>query len=426
VSVGLLTAGSGQTWENELVAALDRPGAPLSVVRRCVDIADVLAEATTGRAAAVVISSDLRRLDTEAVERLQLAGVVVIAVHPASDTRAAARLERIGIHHVVSDDAGPDVLVAAARSALLDGPDEVSAVGLSDPRVALRQVIPDEPPVTEEPPGDADPTGSVIAVWGPTGAPGRTTVAMGLAVAAAEAGVRTLLVDGDVYGGVLASAFGLLDESPGLAGACRAAANGRLDAAELGRLQWSLTPALRLLTGIGRPDRWPEIRPSAIPAVLGMARSTAALTVVDCGFALETDEEITFDTMAPRRNGATLALLAEADLVLAVGSADPPGVERLVRGLGELSDHVPTARTRVVLNRLRRSAASESEAEDAIRRFTGHGVLRSLPEDRAAADKAWQRGVALVRAAPASPLTNALATLSGDVLAQLRTATAAA
>ena len=30
------------------------------------------------------------------------------------------------------------------------------------------------------------------------------------------------------------------------------------------------------------------------------------LDCVHCGFCLEADEEITFDTMAPRRNGATL------------------------------------------------------------------------------------------------------------------------
>ena len=58
------------------------------------------------------------------------------------------------------------------------------------------------------------------------------------------------------------------------------------------------------------------------------------MVVVDCGFSLEADEEISFDTVAPRRNGATLAVLSDADLVLAVGSADPPGMERLVRGPG--------------------------------------------------------------------------------------------
>ena len=62
-----------------------------------------------------------------------------------------------------------------------------------------------------------------MAVWGPTGAPGRTTVAVGLADEAARLGISTLLVDADVYGGVVAQVLGLLDESPGLAGAARLA-----------------------------------------------------------------------------------------------------------------------------------------------------------------------------------------------------------
>ena len=37
------------------------------------------------------------------------------------------------------------------------------------------------------------------------------------------------------------------------------------------------------------------------------------MIMVDCGFCLEADEEISFDTVAPRRNGATLAMLADAD-----------------------------------------------------------------------------------------------------------------
>ena len=97
VNTGLLTAGSGQGWENELVAALDRPGSPMTVLRRCVDIGDVLAIATTGQAAVAIVSADLRRLDTEAVTRLRASGVAVVGVHPAADERARARLERIGI-----------------------------------------------------------------------------------------------------------------------------------------------------------------------------------------------------------------------------------------------------------------------------------------------------------------------------------------
>ncbi len=141
----------------------------------------------------------------------------------------------------------------------------------------------------------------------PTGAPGRSTVALGLADAIAGTGRATLLIDADVYGGVLSNALGVLDESAGLAGACRAAADGRLDAVALDALCWAISPTLRLLSGISRADRWPELRPSSLPSVLAAARSLVPVTVVDCGFAIEADEELSFDTLAPRRNGATLA-----------------------------------------------------------------------------------------------------------------------
>jgi MinD-like ATPase involved in chromosome partitioning or flagellar assembly len=414
---GLLTAGNGQGWENDLVAALDRPGSGMTVVRRCVDVADVLTAATTGQASVVVLSTGLRRLDTEVVQRLDAAGLAIVGIYPPGDDRTKARMQRIGITDLIGDDVGAPALVAAARAAMSrisDGHRGILLPGApADPRYALPPA--DSAPEIESPrrpAADPPPGGRVIAVWGPSGAPGRTTLAANLAAESAAAGVPTLLVDADVYGGVLASAFGLLDESPGLAGACRQAANGRLDLAELTNLVWSIGPNLRLLTGITRADRWPEIRPSAIPTVLSVARSMASVTVVDCGFCLEADEEITFDTAAPRRNGATLAILAGADVLLAVGAADPPGMERLIRGLAELREMVPDANAKVVLNRSRRSAASVSEATDALARFSGATVTAALPDDGASMDKAWKLGVSLASAAPGSPLRRAIRDLA--------------
>ena len=139
------------------------------------------------------------------------------------------------------------------------------------------------------------------------------------------------------------------------------------------------------------------------------------MTVVDCAFVLEADEEISFDTMAPRRNGATLALLGEADVVLAVGSCDPAGLERLIRGLAELADAVPAAAPKVVLNRCRASVGSTDEAVAAVRRFAGATVIATLPEDRAATDRAWRRGVSLADAAPRSALRSAVRNLASSL-----------
>ncbi len=127
-------------------------------------------------------------------------------------------------------------------------------------------------------------------------------------------------------------------------------------------------------------------------------------------------EEITFDTVAPRRNGATLAVLADADLVLAVGSADPSGMERLVRGLAELAEMVPEASPSVVLNRSRRTSATADESAAALARFTGFAVTATLPEDRAAMDKCWQLGVPLAHASPGSGLRKAVAALGASLV----------
>ncbi|MGE5763937.1 MAG: hypothetical protein ACM3ZF_08730, partial [Mycobacterium leprae] len=130
---------------------------------------------------------------------------------------------------------------------------------------------------------------------------------MTLAAELALLGTETLLVDADSYGGVVAQVLGLLDEAPGLAAAARLANNGSLDLPGLARVARTVRPGLRVLTGISRADRWPELHPPALDTVFALARSLAETTVVDCGFALEQDEELAYDTVAPRRNGATLA-----------------------------------------------------------------------------------------------------------------------
>ncbi len=173
----------------------------------------------------------------------------------------------------------------------------------------------------------------------------------------------------------MAAVLGLLDESPGLAAACRRASGQRLDAAELAGLCWQLGPRLRVLTGIPIAARWPELRPTAVGAG-ARPRPAASPTsrVIDCGFCLETDEELSFDTLAPRRNGATLAVLDDADLIMVVGAADPIGMQRLVRALSELRDAEVSAPTWVVLNRVRSGVVpgdADAELRAALQRFAG-------------------------------------------------------
>ncbi|MCW2571425.1 MAG: hypothetical protein JWO88_1483 [Frankiales bacterium] len=418
MAVPVLTAVSDAVWESQLVAALERSDHGVTVVRRCVDLADLLATAATGQARAVLLSADLRRLDRDALTRLAVAGVAVVGLVPPGDEDAERRLRQLGVTQVLPADASPEAISAAVMETVDRGPSATPGelASLAEPRGALPSLPPASPLSL---PDVGVGTGRVIAVWGPTGAPGRTTVAVGLASEVAALGRSTLLVDGDVYGGVVAQLLGVLDEAPGLAAAARLANSGQLHLAALAQLSRSVTPTLRLLSGISRADRWPELRPAALESVLGLARSLAAVTVIDCGFCLEQDEELSFDTAAPRRNGATLAFLAAADLVVVVGSGDPVGLQRLVRGLGELKDAVPGLSPTVVVNRFRSSGVpgdADREIRAALQRYAGVEDVVLVPLDVSGVDGAVAAGRTLTEAAASSPTRLALAELAAALV----------
>jgi Flp pilus assembly CpaE family ATPase len=418
MSLNVATAADGAAWESALLAELaTRPG-PITVTRRCVDVVELLAVAASGQCAATLVDAQLRRLDVDAVERLAAAGVTVVGVTAPGSQADADRLVECGISFLVPADADAAVFATVIEAAVADADDAGPALSsrtFGDPAVSGGSLA---RPIQGQP-GPAMPRGSVIAVWGPTGAPGRSTVAATVADELARLGSSTLLVDADVYGGVLASVFGLLDESPGLVAACRQAQSRRLDATALSALCWQINAKLRVLTGISRPDRWPEIRPAAMENLLEVTRELVSHTVLDLGFSLETDEELSFDTVAPRRNGATLAALDVADLVLVVGSADPIGIQRLVRGLEELRSAGIDKPIWVVLNRVRASAVPgnpETELDSVLRRFAGRAPAAMLPADPDAADRAIVAGKTLGEVTPDSPLRRAITELAAAIL----------
>jgi MinD-like ATPase involved in chromosome partitioning or flagellar assembly len=418
MTIPVLTVVTGAAWEVELVAALeadDRRG--MRVVRRCVDLADLLAAAATGIARAVLLPSDLPSLDRDAITRLGSAGVAAVALVTSEDEAAQRRLRQLGVTRLVRAEADAEAVTAAVIDAINDlGRRPVGDASFSH----SRDQPPDQPqlPLLASQGADERGAGQVVAVWGPNGAPGRTTVAVNLAAELADMGVTTLLADADSYGGCVAQVLGLLDEAPGLAIAARAANAGRLDAAGLAGAARTVLPGLRVLTGISRADRWPELRASALDVIWRLARCVSTVTVIDCGFCLERDEELSFDTAAPRRNGATIVTLSGADLVLAVGSADPVGVQRLVRGLDALREVAPTAAVRVVINRVRAGSVGrrpEQQIAATLSRYAGVRNAVFIPFDLTATDRALITGRTLLEVAPDSPARHAFASLAHEI-----------
>jgi len=355
MSVPVLLAVTGAPWEADVVRRTERaPG--IRVVRRCVDIADVMAAAASGQARAVLLADALPRLSSDAVAALHARGIAVLALVDPTETGAPFgaedRLSRMGIERILPADVSPADLGRAVADAVESGP-PITSSHFAGGFVPLTP----EAAANPQPPAFPQGTGRLVAVWGPTGAPGRTTVAVNLACELAVRRVPTLLADVDVYGGTVAQMLGMLDETSGLAAAARSASNGSLDVTTLARHARELNPHLLVLTGLSRADRWTELRPAAVEAIWSTARSLAPITVIDAGFCVETDEEISFDSLAPRRNGATVATLEEADEVIVVGTADPVGLTRLIRAIHEVRAIVPSVNLRVVVNRIRSGSA---------------------------------------------------------------------
>ena len=408
----------GDRWESVLVTTLER-GTDARIARRCPDLADLLAVAGSGLAEVALVSADLRSLDLTALDHLRECSVAVVGIYPPGDEQAELHLRQLGISTVIPADASAEV-VQDALDALYAVPDprldaEATWSAPGEQREAAFDVLND---VRDDlHPDVAEPLGTIIAVWGPAGAPGRTVVALNLASELARLGQSTVLVDADTYGGCIAQSLSLLDEAPGLAAATRSADQGTLDLAALARLAPEVSAGLRVLTGIPKAERWPELRAAALEHVLTLTRRLARFTVIDCGFSLEDDEELSYDTLAPRRNAATLTSLAVADQILAIGAGDPIGLQRLVRGLQELGTVAGPAPT-VVINKVRSSAVGirpEPRIREALTRFAGIDDPRFLPDDPSSMDSALLAGQSLAEAAPDSSVRKALVALAAEV-----------
>jgi MinD-like ATPase involved in chromosome partitioning or flagellar assembly len=420
MSIPVVTVGHTR---EDLVGGLERLHGPVSVVRRCGELAELLAACQSGLARAAVVAAGSEELTASLVDRLSAVGVVIVAL--TEDPAEMARLRGIGVATEL-----PGVPAAALAARISGAVAQLSGAG---PRSAADSAVTDSAftapgegvrPAADGADGGPGGTpararkGQIIAVWGPAGSPGRTLVAANIAGELAADGKSVLLVDADSYGASVAAMLGLLDEAAGLAQACRLADQGLLDGDALLRIATPVATrsgTFRVLTGVTRADRWTELRAAALSLVLERAREIADVTVVDTGFCLEADEELSFDTMAPRRNAATLRSLEMADTVFAVGSADSLGVPRLVRGLAELETAVPQASPTVVLNKVRASAVGRSperQLRDAWERYgPGPALSAFLPADPAASDAALLSGSLLLESAPESALRKAIANL---------------
>lgn len=352
----------GAAWEAGVLQALGDAG--IVVTKRCVDVPDLMASASAGGAAVAVVTGDQPQLDAEAVMHLLRYDVRTLAV--TADPVGADRLARIGV--VETTPPAPAEVVAAVE------------------RVAAREVVVDPEPVGRHLDTGSTADGRVIAVWGPAGAPGRTTIAIGLADELGSPDRPVVLVDADPYGGTVAQQLGVLDEVSGLLAVARMANVGTLDEQSFVRSCRRVADRFDVLTGLPRADRRVEVRPDVLGRVLAVAARTGDV-VVDTGFGVE-DPDVPLG-----RDRMTIDALTTADDVVVVGSAEPSGLARLARGLVELRELAVSAPVRVVVNRMRPSLAwSEREILGMVEGYVRAASVHFVPEDRTTVDRALVAG----------------------------------
>jgi Flp pilus assembly CpaE family ATPase len=328
----VVVAAGGAAWESRVLDDIRR-SSNLHLRRRCLDVPELLS--LSGLCDVAVVSTVLAGLDVESVLTLHRDGVRVVGIGDP------ARGRQLGI-------------------ALLAEPDQLESV----------LETPSEPSVPNAP-------GSVFAVWGPHGAPGRSVIAASVAAALARPDSLVTLLDADPRGGAQAQLHGLLDDASGLVAACRSVNRG--DLAAVAHHAVVLQPGLRLLSGIVRAEMWDQVRAPIFELVLRAVAETSEAVVVDLGPGLDTQ---------------TLHVLAVADRVIVVGRPDPVGLARLVRSLHDLSSATGVRRPPVVvINQLRPGAAWRArDLEDAVARLTGVRPSLFLPADFPTLETALLRG----------------------------------
>jgi len=313
-------------------------GVSLRIVRRSLDAADLLAVASIELQMPAVLSAGLPRLTAEVVATLQQGNrkVVGLAQTPAE----GAHLRALGISHIVTTRT-PEVTLADLITALQGHAIPVRRsweTGAWQETTAIEPEESSEPGIEPESHTASSPRvlnsdGQILSIWGPIGAPGRTTAALAVARLIAVTGKSVCIIDADTSGPALALLFGVVEDASGIVVATRYAQRKSLCKESLLTVVRQVADGIGVIGGVSHPDRWEELHPHSFRDVLRMCRATFDYTCVDLGAGVDpigSDREF----FEAQRFSVTAIGLRESDAVLAVGLATPLGISRLLMSLG--------------------------------------------------------------------------------------------
>ena len=222
-----------EPFETEVIQELNAQSAKFSVQRRCADLTETRACVRAGLGSIVIAEGGASGLDASVVDEFHAADIFVLLVHDdpvsAPSMGEDARCDRSSGKFVV------ETLTLGIRNRML-GMDE-----------------PPPPAPAPQAPVETDYEGRMIAVWGTSGAPGRSTIAVNLAHALAVAGRPVTVVDADAHAPSLARAGPVSESGLLKATSCviRVSSASRLDDQRI-----AVEDGFNLLSGLTRADRW--------------------------------------------------------------------------------------------------------------------------------------------------------------------------
>jgi pilus assembly protein CpaE len=208
---------------------------------------------------------------------------------------------------------------------------------------------------------DVDP-GQVIAVFGPKGGIGRTTIAVNLAVAAAsELGQRTALVDGSFQFGDVGVLLNLNPKNKSIADLAPDLEAG-LELESIDPFLTVHSSGVKVLLAPPTPEMAELVTPVGVRKVLELLRRTNDLIVVDCSSSMA-------DT--------TLAILDQADVILTMLTLEITSIKNM-RLFLEVTDQLgyDSSSIRLVLNRADSTLGIRvADVEQSIGRKVDHTIV---------------------------------------------------
>jgi MinD-like ATPase involved in chromosome partitioning or flagellar assembly len=251
----------------------------------------------------------------------------------------------------------------------------------------------------------------VIAIFGPTGSTGKSSLALNLAYEFAELGKKTILIDLDTHSPSQATLLGISEPTAAITGCARLIRQGRFDREQLERLSVRVNyrkTSFHCLTGLASPRRWGEISDDTVTHLLNLVRFEFEIVIIDLASSIE--DQLTSPATSVSRNTAARAVLAKSDLGITVINPSQLSISRYLTVFAELQE---MQRNRlIVLNR----SESKPAVVAALKSLTKETIFATIPDDQVSFELAESEHLPLALARRKSPARNAIAQLTNKLL----------